>query len=319
MSISVSVLIPSKDRSHFLANCISGIIDSCSSYKIEEIILVDNCSIPEESEQYLEVSRIFNIKYCREPLVGLSRARNTGIRNANGEIIVFADDDFIVDRNWIKTIENNYQDSNVACCTGRMLSKRQDEASLLYERSGGFDRGIEKYRITDNDLQFRKLVANFSLIGRKRLGKLTPPPYNVGYGFCSFRRNVFDAVGLFDENLGRGTPALGSEDVDMYYRILRQGYTVVYEPEAVVFHEHRSTINAIEKDRYTAGVSERAFMDKYRKTDKYVQGLFWGNLAMLFSASVRAYIAFDNSLGKMCLAELKGFISGPKKQGHSFL
>jgi glycosyltransferase involved in cell wall biosynthesis len=311
--LMISVIISSRNRSILLEGCVSSIQKTLSVYPIHQIILVDNCTDPEESKKYKEIAKIHNITYCREAQPGLSKARNAGIKNATGEIIVFADDDFIVKPEWIKNMVIHYSDPVVACCTGRMVSNKHDGVSQLYERSASFDRGPSGYRVTAADMNILNLLKSVTEAGKKRLGMKTPAPYSVGYGFCSFRKNVFELTGLFDEKLGRGTPAVGSEDVDMFYRILKAGFAIDYEPEAVILHEHRSTFEAILNDAYSAGISVRAFTRKYMAKDMYIFLIFIGNIFLLFFSLVRASLVRDYALEKMVRYELRGFFKGTRK------
>jgi GT2 family glycosyltransferase len=195
-----------------------------------------------------------------------------------------------------------------------MISHKKDEASQLYERSNSFDRGSTGYRVTAKDMNIKNLIKTIPLTGNKRLGRNTPAPYSVGYGFCSFRRNVFQKVGLFDEKLGRGTPAIGSEDVDIFYRILKAGYSIDYEPDAIVRHEHRATLDAVLYDAYSSGVSVRAFTRKYMARDPYIFCLFIGNFFLLSFSLTKNIFTRDHALRQMITQELKGFLVGKDKK-----
>jgi GT2 family glycosyltransferase len=59
----------------------------------------------------------------------------------------------------------------------------------------------------------------------------------------AFARGVFDKVGLFDLNLGKGAPSGSCEDIDLLYRALKSGLKIVFSPHVLVYHNHgcRST------------------------------------------------------------------------------
>jgi hypothetical protein len=66
-------------------------------------------------------------------------------------------------------------------------------------------------------------------------------PWAIGTGGnLALRRSAFEAVGGFDETLGPGTSARAAEDVDLLYRLVNAGFTILYEPDAVVYHELKS-------------------------------------------------------------------------------
>jgi hypothetical protein len=62
-----------------------------------------------------------------------------------------------------------------------------------------------------------------------------------GMANAAFRASIFThpQIGLLDESLGRGTPTGCGEDTYLFYKILKAGYTLVYEPAAYVWHKHR--------------------------------------------------------------------------------
>ena len=66
----------------------------------------------------------------------------------------------------------------------------------------------------------------------------------------AFRKSVFEEAGLFDERLGAGASGC-SEDSEMWYRILTKGYSIRYNPRAVVYHEHRQSLEALHKQLFS--------------------------------------------------------------------
>jgi hypothetical protein len=67
-------------------------------------------------------------------------------------------------------------------------------------------------------------------------------------------------LGPFDEALGVGTPCGGGEDLDMFLRVLLQGFKIAYEPTALVWHLHRRESQALRSQMfsYSAGLSAYA-------------------------------------------------------------
>jgi hypothetical protein len=55
----------------------------------------------------------------------------------------------------------------------------------------------------------------------------------------AYRRSLFERIGLFDPALDVGTPTGGGGDLEMFFRVIKQGYALVYEPSALVRHVHR--------------------------------------------------------------------------------
>jgi GT2 family glycosyltransferase len=61
----------------------------------------------------------------------------------------------------------------------------------------------------------------------------------------AFRRALFERIGGFAHELDVGTATNGGGDLEYFFRVLREGFTLVYEPRAVVWHRHRRTIAAL--------------------------------------------------------------------------
>jgi hypothetical protein len=67
-------------------------------------------------------------------------------------------------------------------------------------------------------------------------------------------RNAVLELGGFDERLDAGRPTRSGGDHEMFTRILRSGYRIVYEPAAVSWHRHRETMQEVRETVYGYGV-----------------------------------------------------------------
>lgn len=304
--LSISIIIATKNRHEQLRRCLESVVSCGCSYR--EIIVVDSSTDDAIQKGNEEAVQSSGGRYRYEPGAGLSAARNLGIEKSSGDIVVFADDDFIVDKHWLEKLVQNYDDPEVVCCTGRMLPYREDEMSQLFERSMSPDAGDKKRVFTRKDLSILKLLAAATSVGEKRLYHKTPGPWAVGRGFCSFRRWIFDKVGYFDTNLGGGAPCLGGDETDMFYRVLKTRYKTVYEPEAIIYHDHRQTFEELLKDEHRCGFLTRAFISKYYPRDLYMFLCFWGYFFHILLAVIKAWLGPDTNLKKLLAMELKGFL-----------
>jgi hypothetical protein len=85
----------------------------------------------------------------------------------------------------------------------------------------------------------------------------------MGHGASmAFRREALSAVGGFDERLGAGVALRGSEDKDVFWRLLRAGWVGVYEPEVVVTHRQWRTRTEVVRTNYGYGLGAGAFAAK---------------------------------------------------------
>lgn len=304
--LDVSIIVSTKNRPRQLRNCLGSIV--ASTYPYKELVVVDSSDSPicEENE---EMVRRVGGKYCYESRHRLAVARNTGIRAALGEIVVMADDDFIVDKDWIFSLLKNYTDPEVVCCSGRMVSYRSGEMSKLFEKAMSFDRGEKRRVFTKKDIRIMNLLKLVTSVGNRRFYEKTPVPWAAGSGFASFRRWVFDTVGYFDEDLGIGKRSSG-EDSDMYYRLLKSNYTIVYDPTAIIYHDHLPTLETISKSAYAYGTDKLVFYKKYCQ-DPYMLVCLGGALAITLFSFLKALLTRDQDMRHIIWSEIKGILHLP--------
>src|SRR4029450_13075887 len=77
----------------------------------------------------------------------------------------------------------------------------------------------------------------------------------------AFRPSIFadPDIGLMDEALGAGTPTGCSEDTYVFYRVLKAGYSMVYEPDAYVWHKHRDSMRAVRRQIFSYSTGHVAY------------------------------------------------------------
>lgn len=201
----------------------------------DEVLVVDNGS-PDHETRDLVRERFPGVRYVVEPVPGLDFARNRALAEARGEIVAFLDDDAVAAPGWAEALRRAFADPSVALCTGRIEPlSLVTEGQRLFEANGGFSRGITRVRLPDD-------------AGRPLHGRTAPLiawAMSVGCG-CSYavRRDVARALGGFDEALDLGAELPGGGDHDLLWRLLQSGARVVYEPEALAWHEHRREVEA---------------------------------------------------------------------------
>ncbi|MGY5779573.1 glycosyltransferase family 2 protein [Rhizobium sp. LEGMi135b] len=252
---SLSIAICTKDRAQRLSRLLRSLdqVRSGSPFQFVEIIVVDNASVDTATRD--AVGNFRDIRYVFEPKAGLDFARNAALHAAWGDIIAYLDDDVVVDRNWLSGLAKACRDNpGVGGFTGLVLPFRLDtEAQIFFERRGGFGRGFARR-------EFHK--ARFDNL-------LHPVGAGVLGAGCNmaFDRKLLIELGGFDEALDTGAPLPGGGDLDIFYRVLRSGLLMIYEPEYAVYHEHRETIPQLRRQYWTWGLGMMAFLVKSYRTD----------------------------------------------------
>ena len=183
-----------------------------------EIIVVDNNSTDETPGKIREFASAsdLDIKYVKELNVGLSHARNRGVKEAQGNYVLFVEDDEIADKNLIREIYGTFQNYRCDCVGGRIYLKFEDDIpGWLSPELWGF-LGYLNHGDT-----------SFQMDGKRY-------PYG---GNMAFKREVFDKIGMFNVKMGRiGKKLFGGEEYDLFQRLLISGAKGVYQPNAIVFH-----------------------------------------------------------------------------------
>ena len=231
----ISIVIATKDRYEDLVECLDSLNQTINGFVNVEIIVVDNASKDDRIKKLKEKFPYINLLY--ESRTGLSYARNRGILNSSGDIIITLDDDVVLRNGRLKNILKNFQEKEVACVTANVLPKTlKNKAQILFEKYGGLGRGKEKK------------IYDLKWFQKYRIKSL--PTWEIGATACAaFRSEIFSnsAIGLLKEELGAGTPSGCSEDTYLFYQILKNGYKIVYEPSAIVYHKHRDSLKALRK------------------------------------------------------------------------
>ena len=84
----------------------------------------------------------------------------------------------------------------------------------------------------------------------------------------AFRRDLLLQLGGFDEALDTGRPLPGGGDLDIFYRIIRAGHPLVYEPKFLAFHEHRHDLDGLRRQYWSWGLGLMAFITKTYDQDR---------------------------------------------------
>jgi glycosyltransferase involved in cell wall biosynthesis len=161
----------------------------------------------------------------------LAFARNTGVRAARADVVVFADDDMEVSAQWLDALAGPVLEQGFDVCCGPVLPIKLDtEAERLFEAYGAHGHSKERAVFDGAWLAEQRLALALWQVG--------------GLGNSAVRRGAFEAGcgGEFDEALGAGTPAGSWEDLYFLYRLLRANGRVLREPAAAVRHAHRETL-----------------------------------------------------------------------------
>jgi len=219
MLVSAVVCTHSLDNYPNLVEAVDSLL-SQTHPEMEVIIAVDgNAELYEKVSARYGGNKTVSALLLKEN-VGVSGARNAGIKAAKGDVIAFIDDDAVADKEWVENLLTTYRDFDAAAVGGKILpvwlgGKPDYLPEELYWLAG----------ITHEGFAEEKVVEVRNTFGPN----------------MSFKREVFQKAGMFNENLGfakKGTSYIQAEEPEFALRMRRElGKGVIYNPKAVVYHK----------------------------------------------------------------------------------
>ncbi len=244
-----SVVVCTRERPENLRQCLTSLI--CQDHPDFAVWVIDNAPTSGNTRQIVaSFCADLDIHYVVEPRPGLSRARNAALRKElGGEFVAWLDDDEVADSLWLSELARAFDGRpEVVAASGAVVpAELTTRTQLWFEQFGGHSKGRG---FTEDE---------FSPHTWSKQHPLYPlPPFGVGANMA-FRTEALLRLGGFDEALGAGTPAQGSEDTKMFTDLLRAGGTVVYQPSAITRHFHRRDLVGLRRQMRGYGSGLTAF------------------------------------------------------------
>lgn len=168
--MSITVIIPVKDRRDDLMRCLSSVDRSVLFYntvhptKKADIIVVDDKS---NIDLRTVVSQFSNIVLIKNNGIGPGSARNTGLFAAKGEIVVFIDSDCTATEDWITLVDKELNENNIYALQGNpcLFDKRNKlgayEEKLYMGMFSSYIRSNECIQIDTRNCAFRRSILNY--------------------------------------------------------------------------------------------------------------------------------------------------------------
>lgn len=233
-SAAIAVIVPAKNASATLRKCLDSLLSL--DYDNYEIIIVDDGSC-DDTPQILDgyEGKIKSISLKR---AGPSRARNIAVYKTGAEYIAFTDSDCIVDEVWLRELLNGFTGEKIAAVGGRQEIPGDETA---------FGRKV---------FEFMKKMRFFMDYMRTKNNAIISVNHNPAYNVM-YRKDIFLKAQGFLEGLWPG------EDVELDYRLKKQGYQLRWNPKAVVYHYKPSSLAAFTNMMCRYGYAQGCLVRKY--------------------------------------------------------
>jgi glycosyltransferase involved in cell wall biosynthesis len=206
-ALTVSIVICTHRRAELLENCLKAV--ASLRKRPNELIVVDNT---DGDKRTRSVAQMHNARYIVEPRLGLSRARNRGLKESNSAVVAYLDDDCVPHEEWLGLLLEPFSDGDVAIATGGVTSQEAVPAETEH---------LPARFLSNHDPKWFETAA-FGGLG-------------IGCNMALLKAACAD-WGLFDERLGRGAPVGGSEESHAFITLLSRGFRAIHIPTAIVIH-----------------------------------------------------------------------------------
>ncbi|MCM1531588.1 MAG: glycosyltransferase [Bacteroides sp.] len=274
--VKLSLIICTYNRCKYIYRTLEKIACNDFPYDRYEVVLVNNKSTDATAEECTRFNRDYpqvDFRYFVELQQGLSYARNRGIAESRGEVLIFLDDDAFVCPDYLQKMQRYLEQYPEMRAFGGKIDP--------YYESGVAPEWMSKWSYSwVSALDKGKKVCTFK-------NKEFPIGANMG-----MYRALMDECGGFNTNLGRtGSNLMGGEEKDLFNRLRAFGYALFYLPEISVEHcipASRLTRDFIGRLATGVGKSERIRTQNISREAFYKrcfsEMIKWGGTCVLWVA-----------------------------------
>lgn len=236
--MKLSVVIPTYNRRDLLGRALRGLLDQTAPEAEYEIVVVDDGSTDDTQQVVSEVrAPACRLRYFRQENEGPAAARNCGVREARGEIILFTGDDCLPDR--------------------RLVAEH-----LRVHREEG-DVGVVGHIAWHPELEITPFMAWLEEGVQFGFKHIKDPDRVTAWCFytsnCSVHRRRIEEAGGFDEDFKHAA----FEDIELAYRMQQRGLRIVYRPSALTYHHHQVELSRYLVRQRLSGQSAALFARKH--------------------------------------------------------
>lgn len=254
--LAVSVVVPVYNGEDVLADCLESLVAQEEPEGGYEVLVVDNNS----TDGTCRLVQRYPVHYVSETHRQTSyAARNAGVRAARGDVIAFTDADCVASRDWLRNGIAYFDNDRIGCVAGEI------------------EAGTPRTKV-ERLLAERKWLSQQQTLNHPFL------PYAVTAN-AFYRREVFQQVGLFDEDL------LSGGDADFGWRMLRHTkFELTYGRGALVRHRHRSDLRSLFRQSQKWGYGTAMLQQRYGPNAARSSAPRYQQIARLSLRFVRGYV-----------------------------
>jgi len=243
--MKLSIIIPTRNRAHFLRVTLESILIQTLPQNKFEVIVVDNGS-EDETKKVVEyyITKIKNLVYLYDDTPGLHIGRHKGLLAARTNILVYADDDIEPFPTWLEGILDSFESYDVAIVGGKILPKFEEDPPGwildLWNKNN--------------------MIPYLSIIDMGDEVKYIDPLYIFGCNFSILKEVLIEAGGFHPDGMPENLIKYrGDGETHVSSFIKKSGYKTIYNPKASVYHfvsKERMTKEYFAKRAFNQGISD---------------------------------------------------------------
>lgn len=239
-----SVIIAVRNEEKYIKKCLEGIF-SQDTKDTFEVIVIDGMSTDDTYKILKNLQKKYKFTLLKNEKINAAAGRNLGIKKAKGKYIVFIDGDAIPAKDWLSQIKKVFSHNTEKIVGAGGPDKLPKDSTKKARRIG--------YIMTSPIARGGKInpSTQHSLMDEERFAEHIPT-----CNLC-LKKQVFDDVGLFDENFTKG------QDLELNYRIKKEGFKLVYSPKIQVVHYRKNHIRSFVKQIYKWAKAKVAIIKKH--------------------------------------------------------
>ena len=239
MNISFSIIIPVYNRPNEIDELLESLTKQDFS-KYYEVLIIEDGSTEKSNLIVAKYESVLDIKYFFKDNSGAGASRNFGMEKASGNYFIILDSDVILPKQYLsevkKALDFNFTDA-----------------------FGGPDAAHKSFTALQKAINYSmtSVLTTGGIRGKKQaIGKFQPRSFNLGMSKNAFLKTK----GFSKMKTG--------EDIDLTFRLWKNGFETQLIEKAFVYHKRRSTIQQFFKQTYSFGTARPILNKKYPKSAK---------------------------------------------------
>lgn len=259
----VTIVIPCRNEEKFIQECMNSIIKQSYGFDNIEIIVCDGLS----DDSTCDIVNKYCKKYSQIRLLKNEKkitpcGMNLGIRNSNGDIIILFGAHSYMDENYIKLCVQNFENSDASCVGGTVINISDTDTAQAISNSMSSPFGV----------------------GNALFRYSTKKQFVDTVGFGAYKREVFDKIGLFDEEFVR------NQDDELNLRLTMAGGKILLDPKMVSYYYTRGSFGKLWRQYYQYGFWKVRVIQKHKRPASirhlipmtFVTGIISGGILSIF-------------------------------------